>query len=463
MVVAVYRDFLSKTLESRISKLGYDCRLFDLGSVEDISTATLEIVYLVPSEALGRADWPELRVRLAMAGRNFVVAGEALGTESIVVAMRDGAYDVLDAGDSQERWNSSLSAAANAQTLWLQLYGGRQTDTGAILVGESPPMKNLKQTIERLGPTDATVLVLGDSGAGKERVAQALHETSGRKPFVAVNCAAIPKDLIEAELFGAEKGAFTGALKSREGMVEQANGGTLFLDEIGELSMELQPKFLRFLETRSARRVGATKEFAVDVRIISATNRNLDREIEDGNFRADLYYRLSEITLRIPPLSARLEDIPLLALPFLKASSERFGKHFDSIEPELIQKFQSYHWPGNVREFKSAIDRSVIMYDGPVLRREWWDPPVTSSGDGTALAPTVESRIPESEPVAKAPAVSPPIDEPPIRKGLLPGPKQRQELARQLLKDPANNLSTVSAKLGIHPTTLYRWRKQGKV
>ena len=475
MIVAIYRNAFQKELELRITQLGFSCRLFDGDTVEDLSGPTAEVVYLVPSAALDRTDWPEMRVRLATAGRNYIVAGQGLDSHAIVVAMRDGAYDVIDARDPAERWQSSIAAAANAQKLWLQLYGGGEADTNAIIVGESTPMRSLKQTIERLGPTNATVLVLGESGAGKEKVAQALHETSGRKKFVALNCAAIPKDLIEAELFGAEKGAYTGADRAREGMVEQADGGTLFLDEIGELSMDLQPKFLRFLETRVARRVGGKKEYTVDVRIVSATNRNLDFEIAENNFRADLYYRLSEITLRIPPLSARLDDVPLLALPFLKAASERFGKHFDSIEPELIQKFQGYAWPGNVREFKSAIDRIVILHDGPVMRKEWWDPPVGASiparmAEPAATAPS-SLPTPASAPQMTAPAMSAPVSTTPspnpaapgATSGLLPGPKQRQEMARQLLQDPATNLSSVAAQLGIHPTTLYRWRKQGKV
>lgn len=473
MIVAIYRNAFEKELELRITQLGFSCRLFDGDSVEDLSGPTAEIVYLVPSAVLDRADWPEMRVRLATAGRNYIVSGQGLDSHAIVVAMRDGAYDVIDARDPADRWQSSIAAAANAQKLWLQLYGGGEADTNAIIVGESPSMKSLKQTIERLGPTNATVLVLGESGSGKEKVAQALHETSGRRKFVALNCAAIPKDLIEAELFGAEKGAYTGADKAREGLVEQADGGTLFLDEIGELTMDLQPKFLRFLETRVARRVGGKKEYSVDLRIVSATNRNLDFEIAENNFRADLYYRFSEITLRIPPLSARLEDLPLLALPFLKAASERFGKHFDSVEPELIQKFQGYGWPGNVREFKSAIDRIVIMHDGPVMRKEWWDSP--AGAVVTPGAPEPDSNRPSfapvpAEPAIQAPAVpvlpaSPsPVAAPAApTSGLLPGPKQRQELARQLLQDPSNNLSSVAAQLGIHPTTLYRWRKQGKV
>ena len=363
-------------------------------------------------------------------------------------------------------------------------------------------MQNLRQGIERLGPTDATVLILGESGVGKERVAQALHSSSGRKPFIAVNCAAIPKDLIEAELFGAEKGSYTGAVKSRKGLVEQANGGTLFLDEVGELDMGLQPKLLRFLETRRARRIGGSDDFAVDVRVISATNRNLDNETERHNFRTDLYFRLSEISLRIPPLRMHNDDVPQFVQMFLDMASERFGKHFDGIEPELVQAFQAYHWPGNVRELKSQIDRMVVLHDGPVLRAAWWEKPASANGnygsiqegmggtngpggisgntqDGGAAFPGDQSGF--SQPPANSygmpnsggagggahtPGSYPGGPNPqqpywPTPPAL--SPKQKMSLARNLLTQSDQNLGWVAAQLGIHPTTLYRWRKQGKV
>jgi DNA-binding NtrC family response regulator len=331
----------------------------------------------------------------------------------------------------------------------VQLYGGSQIPEPDALLGQSAAMKSLRQAIERLGPTVASVLILGESGVGKERVANALHAASGRGPFVAVNCAAIPKELMEAELFGAEKGAYTGATKTRPGLVEQASGGTLFLDEIGELELRLQPKLLRFLETRKTRRVGGNSEIQSEVRVLSATNSNLEAEVAQGKFRSDLYYRLSEVILHVPPLRARPEDIPQFAMAFLQTAGERAGKYFETAEPELIRRFRQYDWPGNVRELRNAIDRMVILYDGPVLRSAWWEPPrpqPTNAAETALAAPGIAPRSTGFE------GASMPINR-----------RQKLDLARRLLESSGNDLTWVAAQLGIHPTTLYRWRKAGKV
>ena len=449
MIVSICEGKASGGIVRRIEALGHRHQSFDEESVSELSHHSSGLVYVFPLAATQGAAWPLLRVRLAHTNRLFVVVGNGATTEQIVSVVRDGAYDYLDLNDSDERWHQALKKAVDSQQLWIQLYGGAPIEAEEMLIGQSPGMAHLKEAITRLGPTDATVLILGESGVGKERVAEALHKASGKGPFVPINCAAIPKDLIEAELFGAVKGAFTGALKDRSGLVEQARGGTLFLDEIGEFDIGLQPKLLRFLETRMARRVGETKEFQANLRVISATNRNLQDDIDSGNFRADLYYRLSEITLRVPPLRLRKEDIPLFAVSFMQKSGERFGKMFDQIEPELVKRFQDYEWPGNVRELKSHIDRMVILYDGPVLRAAWWDPPQTKTTTPEASA---YPRNSESEP-PNYPSMPPRI----------PSQKERMERARELLANNDQNLSWVSAQLGIHPTTLYRWRKQGKV
>ncbi len=436
-------------IAARLAENGIPFKL-STGEVPTLDLCSSSDFLMVPIGALKQTDWPQFRARIWNANRIFIAVGAKLSTAEIVNATLDGAQDVLDLKDDDERWDESFEKADASQKLWLQLYGtGPKSNTGEILLGESSAMRSLRQTVERIGPTGATVLVLGESGAGKERVAQALHESGGGGPFVALNCAAIPKDLLESELFGAEKGAFSGAFKDKIGLVEQASGGTLFLDEIGEMDLSLQPKMLRFLETRKARRVGGTKEYDVRVRVLSATNRNLEEEIAKGAFRADLFYRLAEVTLRIPPLKQRLDDIPIFARAFLDGSCERFGKHFDRIEPELIAKFQTYHWPGNARELKSAIDRMVILFDGPVLRAQWWDCPVP---------------LPvEPATISTAPAVllpSPTFGSP---GGLIPSGKQKLSLARRLLEESGDNYSWVSAQLGVNVSTLYRWRKSGKV
>ena len=420
------------------------------GEVPALDFCSTADFLMVPIGALKQPDWPQFRARIWNAHRVFIAVGAKLSTAEIVNAALDGAHDVLDLKDDDERWDEAFEKAGASQTLWLQLYGtGPKSNTGAILLGESSAMQSLRQTVERIGPTGATVLVLGESGAGKERVAQALHESGGGGPFVALNCAAIPKDLLESELFGSEKGSFSGATKDKIGLVEQASGGTLFLDEIGEMDISLQPKMLRFLETRKARRVGGTKEYDVRVRVLSATNRNLEEEMAKNTFRADLFYRLSEVTLRIPPLKQRLDDIPIFARAFLDGSCERFGKHFDRIEPELIAKFQTYHWPGNARELKSAIDRMVILFDGPVLRAQWWERPVP-------ISPQAHSPMPAPATQSSSPTFGAPGS-------FIPSGKQKMELARRLLEESGDNYSWVSAQLGVNVSTLYRWRKSGKV
>jgi len=435
-------------LQDKVAGLGHAVSKFTSASVRDLTHGTDEQVYVVSLVATQSPEWPQLRVKLSLANRYYVVAGQGLSTAQVMIAAKDGAFEVLDLVDEDDRWTSALKKVVDSQKLWLQLYGGAKVDSPNTLIGQSAAMKSLRQAIERLGPTVASVLILGDSGVGKERVANALHAASGRGPFVAVNCAAIPKELMEAELFGAERGAYTGAVKTRAGLVEQASGGTLFLDEMGELDIKLQPKLLRFLETRRARRVGGHSEIQAEVRVISATNSNLEQEIADGKFRSDLYYRLSEVILHIPPLRARPEDLPQFAIAFLQAAGERMGKYFETIEPELIKKFQVYEWPGNVRELRNAIDRMVIMYDGPVLRAAWWDPPrsmVSGRAAENAAAPLAAS-VPGASPT-----------------GMPLNRKQKLELARQLLESSNNDLTWVAAQLGIHPTTLYRWRKTKRI
>jgi DNA-binding NtrC family response regulator len=433
-------------LEPRLSKLGIRWQHFTKDTIRDLNHDSAELIYLLPFKTLGDLDWPQLRVRLAQANRCYIVVSSNLSSAEIMNAARDGAYDVLLSADGDERWLEALRKVVDSQKLWLQLYGGAPMGSKDLLVGQSTAMKSLRQAIERLGPTVASVLILGESGVGKERVASALHNASARGAFVPLNCAAIPKELMEAELFGAEKGAYTGANKTREGLVEQASGGTLFLDEIGELDVKLQPKLLRFLETRKARRVGGNVEIQAEVRVLSATNSNLESEIAEGKFRSDLYYRLSEVILHVPPLRTRPTDIPMLTMAFLKAAGERLGKNFENVEPELIHKFQQYEWPGNVRELKNAIDRMVILYDGPLMRAAWWDVPQRASPRASSSGQSYQaaSSLVDGRPVAF-------------------NRKQRLEMARQLLESSGNDLTWVAAQLGIHPTTLYRWRKTKKI
>jgi DNA-binding NtrC family response regulator len=446
MRVSVLATPFAATIEGKLASMRLPVQQFTGETIQDLNHDTVEVVYVIPAEAIQDASsWPQLRVRLAQANRYYLVVGQQLRTADIVSATRDGAFDVLLLHDADQRWSDALNKALESQRVWLKLYGGTRLTTLETLLGHSTAMKSLRQAIERLGPTIASVLILGESGVGKERVASALHAASGRGQFVALNCAAIPKELMEAELFGAEKGAYTGATRTRPGLVEQASGGTLFLDEIGEMDVKLQPKLLRFLETRKTRRVGGNSEIQAEVRVLSATNSNLESEIALGKFRSDLYYRLSEVILHVPPLRTRPEDIPQFAMAFLQLAGERLGKYFDSIEPELIRRFQEYDWPGNVRELRNAIDRIAILYDGPVLRAAWWERP----------QPAAQPRHDLSQQQGHVGGGG--------GSGLPLSRRQKVESARQLLETSGNDLTWVAAQLGIHPTTLYRWRKAGKL
>jgi formate hydrogenlyase transcriptional activator len=225
------------------------------------------------------------------------------------------------------------------------------------------------QQVERIAPTDATALILGETGTGKELIARAIHDRSARKdrPLVKVNCGAISAGLVESELFGHVKGAFTGALDKRIGRFELADGGTLFLDEVGELPLETQVKLLRVLQDGEFEPVGGSKTIKVDVRIIAATNRNLEDEVKAGRFRADLFYRLNVLLLHNPPLRERRSDIAKLAMFFLSRSSRRFGRQVDGISQETMELMLNYHWPGNIRELQNLIERSVVLSNGAAL------------------------------------------------------------------------------------------------
>ena len=248
---------------------------------------------------------------------------------------------------------------------------GRPEPLQGLLTGD-PAMLKICRTIEKVAPSDATILLLGESGTGKEVLARGLHDLSPRakERFVAINCAAIPENLLESELFGYEKGAFTGASKQTIGKIEYASHGTLFLDEIGDLPMPLQAKLLRFLQERVIERLGGRGEIAVDVRVVAATHQNLEERIKTGLFREDLYYRLSEITVRIPPLRERLSDLSLLAHAFLDRFAQAQGRALRGFSPEAMQVIEAHTWPGNVREMENTMKRAVIMSDGPHISQE---------------------------------------------------------------------------------------------
>ncbi|MBX0289600.1 sigma-54 dependent transcriptional regulator [Hymenobacter sp. HSC-4F20] len=284
-----------------------------------------------------------------------------------VRAMKQGAFDYLTKGDFEQQLVVVVERAAEKARLRRRVAELErrmsQRYSFESMIGAAPALRRAQDLARQVAPTDSTVLLEGPTGAGKELFAQAIHEASERKhkPFVAVNCSAFPKDLLESELFGYKKGAFTGALADKKGLLEEASGGTLFLDEIGELELNVQAKFLRVLETRQFTKLGDTKPTSVNVRIVAATNRNLKQEAAAGNFRPDLYYRLSVFTINVPSLQERAADVPALAEYFLQHFAAQLRKRLPSLEPECVELLQRYEWPGNVRELKNVLERAAIL------------------------------------------------------------------------------------------------------
>ena len=290
--------------------------------------------------------------------------------ETAVKAIKLGAYDYIEKPLSLENVTLRVKHALEQFRLEEENRSLRtKVQRKFELVGQSPAMQQLRQLIDTAGPTNSRVLVGGENGTGKELVARAIHLQSARadRPFVAVNCAAIPETLIESELFGHEKGSFSGATSMKRGQFEQADGGTLFLDEIGDMSLNTQAKVLRALQEQQFNRVGGTKLLKVDVRVLAASNKDLMKEIEKGTFREDLYYRLNVVPIVVPPLRERREDIPLLIRHFMKLHAEEQGLRMKEVTPEAMAVFQQYEWPGNIRELRNLIERLMIMVPGNVI------------------------------------------------------------------------------------------------
>jgi transcriptional regulator with PAS, ATPase and Fis domain len=261
------------------------------------------------------------------------------------------------------------------------------------IIGSSKPMQTIYETIESVAKSDANVLIVGESGTGKELIANAIHYNSlrAKKPFIKVNCAALPKELIESELFGHAKGAFTGAHADKEGLVQHAAGGSLMLDEIAEMPVELQPKLLRVLQERTCRKIGSEKSYPVDFRLITSTNRMPADAIRDGQLRDDLFYRISTITIHVPPLRERMEDIQLLTDHFLKLYAEKYERRIGGVSQSAYQRLFAHAWPGNVRELQNVIERAVLLAKGE--RIEPLDLPF-DNGSGNSSAPTLSWDVP---------------------------------------------------------------------
>ena len=293
--------------------------------------------------------------------------------DTAVEAIKKGAFDFIQKPPDLNRLLITLRNALDKKNLATEnKVLKKAVKTQHQMIGESEPMLEVKDMIGKVAPTNARVLITGENGTGKELVARQLHELSSRSsgPFIEVNCAAIPSELIESQLFGHEKGAFTSAIKQRKGDFELADGGTLFLDEIGDMSLSAQAKVLRALQENKITRVGGEKEIPVDVRILAATNKNLSAEIEKGNFREDLYHRLSVIVIQVPPLRERKDDIPVLVENFVEIIAADMGKPAPIFEPEAMEELKHFQWTGNIRELRNIVERLVILCGSDITKED---------------------------------------------------------------------------------------------
>ncbi len=361
---------LRKVLAAMLRREGYEVLTAadGLEALELMGRSRVDV--LLTDLRMPRIDGMELLRRVLVEYRGTpVVMLTAHGTvDTAVTAMKLGAFDYLSKPYDQEELQMIIRKAATVADLSVEEPEG-EPDGRFGMIGASSSLEEVFRTIEKVAASPSTVLIYGESGTGKELIAEALHEQSPRhdKPFIRINCAAIPRDLIESELFGYEKGAFTGAVSSKPGRFELADLGTLFLDEIGTIPLEMQVKLLRAIQEQTFERVGGVSTIRVDVRLIAATNSNLKAEAEAGRFRDDLYYRLNVVPITLPPLRERVEDIPALVVHFLIKYNKRLNRSVERVTDEALVCLQRYQWPGNIRELENVLERAVLFAEGGIV------------------------------------------------------------------------------------------------
>jgi DNA-binding NtrC family response regulator len=411
-----------------------------------------------------------VRIKSAMPRTPIIILTGTTEIATVVTAMQRGAFDYLAKPVARDNLLETVAKALDhvRRTRRIAELDSGKTAADELdhldgIVGRSVPMRALFRQIERVAASDVTVLVHGESGTGKELVARALHDRSARHkgPFVALNCAAIPESLQESELFGHEKGAFTGAVGRHSGRFEQANGGTLFLDEIGEIAPSLQAKLLRVFQERRFHRVGGTQEVQVDVRIVAATHRDLFADVAQGRFREDLYYRLAVFELEVPPLRDRPGDLPLLVERLTADLAKKHNKPDLELHPDTLELLTRYRWPGNVRELQNALERAVVVASDRLVRAEDLPrrvnnpltPNATQASSSATLSagPTLPTRPADNQPRA-----APPTEPTPI----LPVIELERRAILDALARTGSNVSEASRLLGIPRTTMYRKLKR---
>jgi two-component system repressor protein LuxO len=405
-----------------------------------------------------------------------VVISDHGSTDNVVEAMRLGAVDFVTKPFGRSRLSVTVSNAIRQRELAAMVETYRDQfarDRFHGFIGGSLPMQSLYRIIESAAPSKATVFITGESGTGKELCAAAIHAQSRRSdgPFVAVNCAALPRDLMESEIFGHVKGAFTGAHRQREGAASLADGGTLFLDEIGEMDLDLQSKLLRFVQTGQFQRVGSGETISVDVRIVCATNRDPLEMVRQGRFREDLYYRLHVVPMQIPALRERGDDMLLIARSFLARYSLEEGKRFEGFAPECEQLLSRHRWPGNVRELENVVRNIVVLNDGPLVTLQMLPPVVlhdslqptaaaTPAAASTEAEATTLSR-PEAGPVvmpSEMPATGPSLHTAPAP-AVVPLWQVERDVIESAIAHFDGNVPRAAAALEISPSTIYRKRQ----
>ncbi len=367
---------LRRVLRAQLERDGYDVHTAEDGEQALALLEDHHIDLVITDLRMPRLDGMELLRRVtAFEDPAPVVMITAHGTvDTAVEALKTGAFDYITKPFDQDEVRTIVKTALRTQDLSAteasRTAPGVREEGRYGIIGASPSLIDVYSVLDRVADTPTTVLVTGESGTGKELVARALHENSSRRerPFIKVNCAAIPRDLMESELFGYERGAFTGAVGSKPGRFELASGGTLFLDEVGSIPVEMQVKLLRALQESEFERVGGVKTIRVDVRLVAATNTDLKKEIAAGAFREDLYYRLNVVPIRLPPLRERREDIPLLVQHFVDKFNARLHKAVSGAEDQALEALSNHPWPGNIRELENVIERAVLFCDGTALR-----------------------------------------------------------------------------------------------
>ncbi len=403
-----------------------------------------------------------------------VITGES-SIDTAISAMRAGAVDFIPKPFNPARVITAVMHALDAGAVKREMesiHADHQRTGLAGLVGASAKMQAVYRMIGKVAPSKASVFITGESGTGKDVVAEAIHGASERsgRPFVALNCGAIPKDLMESELFGHVKGAFTGATADRPGAARQAHGGTLFLDELGEMDINLQSKLLRFIQTGDVQAVGASERSSVDVRFICATNRNPEDAVAQGRLREDLYYRLNVVPLHLPPLKDREGDAVLIARQFLTQFAAEEGKHFSGFDPEVLRLLEAHDWPGNVRELQNVIRRIVVLHEGPTVSADMLPEAVRREPGCTSVSALRQAahalrhgRLPPSMPPSMPPSLPPsmPIGayDPGPDEGIKPLWLVERETIERAITLCNGNVVSAAAQLEINPSTIYRKRQ----